>query len=142
MIIEPFLSLQSGKFTTLEAMLEEGSCKDIHILKDCVQSSQWKHVCDVKRMQETRISCNESSLSLSLSLFFLPLSLSTGISDEVTVYKFSKEKATSWLRAKVEAQATSLEEKKVYVGVGSQSSMLVKSNKRSDLTRSLSPVWR
>ena len=76
------------------------------------------------------------SLSLSLSL-----SLTLGISDEVMVYKYSKEKAISWLRAKVEAQATSLEEKKVYVGVGSQSSMLIKSNKRSGLTRSLSPIW-
>ena len=71
MIIEPFLPIQSGKFTTLEAMLEEGSCKDIHILKDCVQSSQWKHVCDVKRMQETsnQLQCVLTlSLSLSLSL--------------------------------------------------------------------------
>ena len=71
-----------------------------------------------------------------------PSFLSLAISDEVTVYKFSREKAMSWLKAKVEAQATCLEEKKVYVGVGSQSSMLVKSNKRSDLTRSLSPLWR
>lgn len=60
---------------------------------------------------------------------------SEAISDEVTVYKFNKEKAVLWLRAKVEAQASTLEKNKVYVGTGSQSSMLVRSNKRSDHTR-------
>ena len=69
-------------------------------------------------------------------LFSLSLSLSA-ISDEMTVYKFSKEKAVSWLRSKVVAQASSLEDSGVYVGTGSQSSMLVRSNKRSDISKSM-----
>ena len=43
----------------------------------------------------------------------------------------------SWLKAKVEAQASALEEENVYVGTGSQSSMLVRSKKRSDISKGL-----
>lgn len=75
-------------------------------------------------------------MTLHVVILSLPPSLS-GISDEVTVYKFSKEKAVSWLRSKVAAQASSLEEKGVYVGTGSQSSMLVRTNKRSDVSKSM-----
>lgn len=61
----------------------------------------------------------------------------SAISDEMIVYKFSREKAVSWLRSKVVAQASSLEDSGVYVGTGSQSSMLVRSNKRSDISKSM-----
>lgn len=140
-------------------MLEDGGCSDFHTLNDCVQTNQWQHVCDCKCKRENFInSCKKYSpphpslpLPSPRSLPPLPslpplLSLpshspslrphnSEAISDEVTVYKFNKEKAVLWLRAKVEAQASTLEKNKVYVGTGSQSSMLVRSNKRSDHTR-------
>ena len=83
------------------------------------------------------MSHNNMMHSVSLSLLFSISHTSSAISDEVMVYKFSKEKAISWLRAKVAAQASSLEEKGVYVGTGSQSSMLVRSNKRRDISKSM-----
>ena len=77
-----------------------------------------------------------SALAGVEDILLFSLSLSA-ISDEMTVYKFSKEKAVSWLRSKVVAQASSLEDSGVYVGTGSQSSMLVRSNKRSDISKSM-----
>ena len=45
-----FLSLQSGKFTTLDAILEDATYNS-RVLEKCVQCEQWQHVCDMKGMQ-------------------------------------------------------------------------------------------
>ena len=47
-----FLSLQSGKFTTLDAILEDATYNS-RVLEKCVQCEQWKHVCDMKGMHST-----------------------------------------------------------------------------------------
>lgn len=51
------------------------------------------------------------------------------------VYRYSKKRTLAWLQKKVLALAKMLEEERVYVGEGSQSSMLVKSTKDSEVTK-------
>ena len=41
------LSLQSGKFTTLDAILEDATYNS-RVLEKCVHCEQWQHVCDMK----------------------------------------------------------------------------------------------
>ena len=53
----------------------------------------------------------------------------------MVVYRYSKERTLAWLRKKVAALADTLAEEKVYIGKGSQSSMLVKSRKKSQGTK-------
>ena len=109
--------------------MEDPEYNSYHILSDCVQRNQWQHVCDFKcKFLITSVEANCGEILTTL----------LAISDSMTVYKYSEKKAVSWLRSKVETQVSSLEEHHVYVGTGSQSAMLVRSNKRSDIGRSMS----
>lgn len=51
------------------------------------------------------------------------------------VYRYSKEKTLAWLKKKVTVLADTVEEEGVYVGRGSQSSMLVKSSQAAEVTK-------
>ena len=41
---------QTGKFTTLEAILDDPAHGNSSLLQQYVSSQQWKHLCDVKGM--------------------------------------------------------------------------------------------
>ncbi len=90
-----------------------------------------------------RLKCPSISLSVCLSVILTSLSmclsglcLSADLGGSLpVVYRYSKERTLAWLRKKVEALADTLAEEKVYVGKGSQSSMLVKSRKESQGTK-------
>ena len=51
------------------------------------------------------------------------------------MYRYNKERTLAWLQKKVAALADTLEQEKVYVGRGSQSSMLVKGTQASEVTK-------
>jgi ribonuclease H2 subunit B len=102
----PYLSqaAKAGKFTTLEAILDDPSQINSSQLEHYVQSEQWEHVCDVK---------------------VLP--------GDVNVYRYNHTKTMLWLKKKVERLSAELETQKVHVGPGSQSSALVRSKKQDSV---------
>ena len=57
------------------------------------------------------------------------------LSSGLKVYKYSREKTQSWLRAKVEALGSGLEEEGVFVGAGSISSSLVRSSRQPTISK-------
>lgn len=95
-----------GKFTTMDAILEDHSTHSSRILEECIASNQWEHVTDIKEL-----------------------------SNGMKVYRYSWEKTRSWLKAKVEALGSGLKEEGVYVGAGSMSSSLVKSSRQESTSK-------
>ena len=53
----------------------------------------------------------------------------------MVVYRYRRDRTLTWLGRKVSGLAEALQEEGVYVGKGSQSSMLVRSNKECELTK-------
>lgn len=70
-----------------------------------------------------------------LSCCYTTATYSTGVGTSIVVYRYKKERTLTWLRKKVLALAKTLEEERVYVGEGSQSSMFVKSSKDSEVNK-------
>lgn len=56
------------------------------------------------------------------------------------MYKYSWERTQVWLRAKVDALGAGLKSEGVYVGVGSVSSSLVRSNKHINVQAGELPI--
>lgn len=102
----PYLSKagKAGKFTTLEAILDNPVHTNSLQLEHFVKPEQWKHVCDCK---------------------VLP--------GDMTVYRYNQTKTVHWLRKRVEVLSVQLKAQAVHVGSGSHSSALVQSKKHGAL---------
>ncbi|CAI7994497.1 Ribonuclease H2 subunit B [Geodia barretti] len=104
----PYLTkaAKAGKFTTLEAILDDPTRGNSSLLEQYVSSEQWRHICDVKELP-----------------------------GEVFVYRYSQPKTINWLRKKVEALSAELQSQNVHVGSGSVSATLVKSLKNNSASK-------
>jgi ribonuclease H2 subunit B len=104
----PYLTkaAKAGKFTTLEAILDDPTHGNSSLLEQYVSSEQWRHICDIKELP-----------------------------GEVLVYRYSQTKTINWLRKKVEALSAELKSQNVHVGSGSVSATLVKSLKNNSASK-------
>lgn len=97
---------QMGKFMTLDQIVTDNNYPQCHRLLDCGGLSELERCCDVKG------------------------------DDDLKAYRYNKEKALDWLKAKVERIAQTLEHSTVHCAAsGSQSATFVRSSKGKEATK-------